>query len=73
MYIPLIQRAKRGLGLDDVIAVFANGAYDDATIRNETRETLGYEPYVAIDPRGSKPLKAVRAHLEGLRALRGQD
>ncbi len=64
MYIPLIQGAKRDLELDNVIAVFADGAYDDAALRKETRKTLGCELHAAIYPRRSKPLKAVKDRIK---------
>jgi hypothetical protein len=64
MYIPLIQKAKRDLELEDVIAVFADGAYDDPALRKETRKTLGCALYAAINPRRSKPLKAIKDRIK---------
>jgi len=66
MYIPLIQKAKRDLELEDVIAVFADGAYDDPKLRKETIKTLGCELYAAINPRRSKPLKAVKDRIKSI-------
>lgn len=66
MYIPLIQRAKKDLELDNVIAVFADGAYDDPALRKETRKTFGCELYAAINPRRSKPLKAIKDRIKAV-------
>jgi hypothetical protein len=66
MYIPLIQKAKRDLELEDVVAVFADGAYDDPKLRKETRKTLGCELYAAINPRRSKPLKAIKDRIKSV-------
>jgi hypothetical protein len=66
MYIPLIHGAKRDLELDNVIAVFADGAYDDPDLRKETRKTLGCDLYAAINPRRSKPLKAIKDRIKNI-------
>jgi hypothetical protein len=66
MYIPLIQRAKKDLELDNVIAVFADGAYDDPDLRKETRKTLGCDLYAAINPRRSKPLQAIKDRIKNI-------
>lgn len=65
-YIPLIKRAKEDLDLDNVIAVFADGAYDDPALRKETRKILGCELYAAINPRRSKPLKAIKDRIKNI-------
>lgn len=64
MYIPLINGVKRDLELDNVIAVFADGAYDDPELRKATRKTLGCELYAAINPRRSKPLQAIKDRIK---------
>jgi hypothetical protein len=66
MYIPLIRAAKKNLELDNVIAVFADGAYDDPALRKETKKTLGCELYAAINPRRSKPLQAIKDRIKNI-------
>jgi len=64
MYIPLIQKAKTDLGLDNAIAVFADGAYDDKLFRKKTRKIMGCELYTAINPRRSTMLKAIKNRIK---------
>jgi len=64
MYIPLIRKAKADLGLDNAIAVFADGAYDEKLFRKKTRKILGCDLYAAINPRRSTILKAIKARIK---------
>ena len=64
MYLPLIRKAKADLGLDNAIAVFADGAYDDKLFRKKTRKILGCDLYTAINPRRSARLKVIKERIK---------
>jgi len=66
MYVPLIRKVNRDLELDEVVAVFADGAYDDPRLRKETKKVLGCELYAAINPRRSKPLTAIKDRIKAV-------
>ena len=64
MYLPLIRKAKEDLELDNVVAVFADGAYDDKLLRKGTRQVLHCELYAAMNPRRSVRLQAIKARIK---------
>jgi hypothetical protein len=64
MYLPLIRKAKEDLELDNVVAVFVDGAYDDKLLRKGTRQVLHCELYAAMNPRRSVRLQAIKARIK---------
>jgi len=66
MYIPLIRKAKADLELENAVAVFADGAYDDPDLRKETKKVLGCELFAAINPRRSKSLMAIKNRIKAV-------
>jgi hypothetical protein len=64
MYLPLLRKAKADLELDNVIAVFADGAYDDKLLRKGTKQVLHCELYAAMNPRRSARLQAIKARIK---------
>ena len=73
MYIPLIRKAKADLELENAVAVFADGAYDDPDLRKETKKVLGCELFAAINPRRSKSLMAIKNRIKAVFERWGQD
>lgn len=64
MYLPLIRKAKGDLDMENVIAVFADGAYDDKLLRTGTKKVLHCELYAAMNPRRSARLQVIKARIK---------
>jgi hypothetical protein len=70
--MPLVKDFKEKYDAKEVLALFADGAYDDKDLRRCVEEELGCHLFAAINPRRSNILKHVKESVRDLFKQHGE-
>lgn len=73
MYVPLIDEVKDKYDLEEIMAVFGDGAYYDEALFKTTVERLGCNLNAAINPRRSKPLQKLKKMIREVFEKHGEE
>jgi len=70
--MPLVKDFKEKYDAQEVLALFADGAYDDKDLRRGVEEELGCHLFAAINPRRSSILKHIKESVRDLFKQHGE-
>lgn len=73
MYIPLIEEVKEQYDLEEVMAVFGDGAYYDTALFEATEETFECDLNTVINPRRSRYLKKIKEMIQEVFERHGEE